>query len=203
MNQGIFAYLQQLQAYIQTQEQRIKKLEKSVKKLQHESAETRERQPIHIDRIEYKFDQLKVETLEGTLNIGLNPSDFQDIDDFSVDNKEINTPVSPKNFLKRNMDIENEMISYIEGELPLVVAEAESKLNMSGEGSYSEFIKEDVKKQLPKRIDYYLKQSPVRNDMDTVQQNEQVIAQLKNEIENGVHAFLSHLPENMKGTKNE
>ena len=26
-----------------------------------------------IDRIEYKFDQLKIETLEGTLNIGLNP----------------------------------------------------------------------------------------------------------------------------------
>ena len=34
--------------------------------------------------MEYKFDQLKVETLEGTLNIGLNPSDLQGIEDFSV-----------------------------------------------------------------------------------------------------------------------
>ena len=36
--------------------------------------------------MEYKFDQLKVETLEGTLNIGLNPSDLQGIEDFSVPN---------------------------------------------------------------------------------------------------------------------
>ena len=36
--------------------------------------------------MEYKFDQLKVETLEGTLNIGLNPSDLQAIEDFSVPN---------------------------------------------------------------------------------------------------------------------
>ena len=39
------------------------------------------------NELEYKFDQLKVETLEGTLNIGLNPSDLQGIEDFSIPSK--------------------------------------------------------------------------------------------------------------------
>ncbi|MDQ0268793.1 spore germination protein GerPC [Cytobacillus purgationiresistens] len=204
MNQDIYGYLHQLQAYIQNQDKRIENLEKKFKKLQDESLEYRDKQPIHIDKIEYKFDQLKVESLEGTLNIGLNPSDFQDIDDFSVDNKEMNTPASPKNLLKRNIEIENEMYRFIEADLPQIVAEAEAKLNMASGESYTEFIKEDVRKQLSKRIDFYLKQQPIRQSADDhLHQNEEVIQQLKKEIANGVHAFLSHLPENMKGTKQE
>lgn len=37
--------------------------------------------------MEYKFDQLKVENLNGTLNIGLNPfsAKGQQIEDFQVD----------------------------------------------------------------------------------------------------------------------
>ncbi|MGP9040828.1 spore germination protein GerPC [Cytobacillus kochii] len=201
MGQDLYTYLQQLQAYVQMQEQRIQKLESSMKKMKEEMAQN-DRQPIHIDRIEYKFDQLKVETLEGTLNIGLNPSDLQDIDDFSVDQKELQTPYSPKKLFKRNMEIETALLTFIEGELPQIVEEAEANLKMPNDSSYVEFIKEDIKKQLSSRVDYYLKQQSNRN-LDSQEEKTKVIETLKTEIRNGVYAFLSHLPENMKEMKKE
>lgn len=201
MSQDLYTYLQQLQAYVQMQEQRIQKLESSMKKMKEEMAQN-DRQPIHIDRIEYKFDQLKVETLEGTLNIGLNPSDLQDIDDFSVDQKELQTPYSPKKLFKRNMEIETALLTFIEGELPQIVEEAEANLKMPNDSSYVEFIKEDIKKQLSSRVDYYLKQQSNRN-LDSQEEKTKVIETLKTEIRNGVYAFLSHLPENMKEMKKE
>ena len=201
MSQDLYTYLQQLQAYVQMQEQRIQKLESSMKKMKEEMAQN-DRQPIHIDRIEYKFDQLKVETLEGTLNIGLNPSDLQAIDDFSVDQKELQTPYSPKKLFKRNMEIETALLTFIEGELPQIVEEAEANLKMPNDSSYVEFIKEDIKKQLSSRVDYYLKQQSNRN-LDSQEEKTKVIETLKTEIRNGVYAFLSHLPENMKEMKKE
>lgn len=201
MSQDLYTYLQQLQAYVQMQEQRIQKLESSMKKMKEEMAQN-DRQPIHIDRIEYKFDQLKVETLEGTLNIGLNPSDLQDIDDFSVDQKELQTPYSPKKLFKRNMEIETALLTFIEGELPQIVEEAEANLKMPNDSSYVEFIKEDIKKQLSSRVDYYLKQQSNRN-LGSQEEKTKVIETLKTEIRNGVYAFLSHLPENMKEMKKE
>ena len=59
--------------------------------------------------MEYKFDQLKVENLNGTLNIGLNPfsTKEQQIEDFQVDtetlkvNPETDTNPFTKEFFKK------------------------------------------------------------------------------------------------------
>lgn len=67
------------------------KLEHELKRLKDELAELKNKPPIHVDKIEYKFDQLKVESLDGTLNIGLNPTDLNNIDEFAVNNQ----PVQP------------------------------------------------------------------------------------------------------------
>lgn len=205
MNQPFYSYLQQLHAFVQAQEKRIRSLEATVKKLQEETEALKSRPPMQVDRIEYKFDQLKVESLEGTLNIGLNPSELQNIEDFAVDNKNIHAPISPKNQMKRTMEIEDAIYQYLESELPDVVAAVQQKLNLSVDDSYIAFIKEDIKKQLPNRIDFYIKQQHAENrgQQENPNANAEVIESLKKEIQNGVHAFISHLPENMKGMNKE
>ena len=87
MNQNIYQALQSMQAYLYKQDKKIYKLQQQIKTLEKTVTELQNRPPVHVDRMEYKFDQLKVETLEGTLNIGLNPSDLQGIEDFSVPTK--------------------------------------------------------------------------------------------------------------------
>ena len=86
MNQDIYQILQSMQTYIYNQDILIRGMQKKIQSLEKQVSEIQNRPPVHIDRMEYKFDQLKVETLEGTLNIGLNPSDLQGIEDYSVPN---------------------------------------------------------------------------------------------------------------------
>ena len=206
LSQEFYSYLQGLHSFVETQERRIQNLEKTIHELQKEIKSLKDRPPINIERIDYKFDQLKVETLEGTLNIGLNPSDLENIEDFAVDNQKINAPFSPKQFMQRSMEIENEMFRYLESDLPTVLAEVQRSLNVPEDESYLLFIKEDIKKQLPKRIDFYLKQNNDPSNQDHSQDrimHDEVINQLKIEIRNGVQAFISHLPEHVKGMKKE
>jgi len=201
MYQDMNQYLQWLQQYIQAQEKRIMSLEETVKKLTGEMKQLSEMKSIHIDRIEYKFDQLKVETLEGTLNIGLNPNDLSGIEDFAVQNQSLNKPLSPTTQMQRSMKIEEAIYRYLETDLPLIIEETQNKLRMEPSDSFAAFIKEDIIKQLPARIDHHLKnqaslnQSPV-NGMDA---DGLIIEAIKQEIQNGVYIFLSHLPENVKG----
>lgn len=205
MTNNIYTYIEQLHAFVELQEKRIQRLEQSVHKLKEEVDALKSRPPIKVDTIEYKFDQLKVETLDGTLNIGLNPSDLQNIEDFAVDNKGMKTPFSPQQQMKRTMEIEEEIYQYLEKDLPHVITDVQEKNNLSFDESYVTFIKEDVKKQLPVRIQHHLNQFQAlsRENSDPDYGNSKIIERLKNEIRNGVEIFMKNLPENMKGMKSE
>lgn len=77
-------YFRRLQAYLQWQTERITELQRTVASLQSELAALKEQKGVRIDRIEYSFDQLKVERLDGTLNIGITPGGLQSIEEFAV-----------------------------------------------------------------------------------------------------------------------
>jgi spore germination protein PC len=77
-------WAQQVSAYIEMQKKRIDTLEQTVTKLQTDLSALKNQKGVHIDKIEYKFDQLKVEKLDGTLTIGISPSLLDNIDDLTV-----------------------------------------------------------------------------------------------------------------------
>lgn len=203
MFQDYYQYLQWLQNCIQTQENKIAKLEQLVQQMADELKKLNEKPSFHVDKIEYKFDQLKVETVEGTLNIGLNPSDLQGIEDFAVNDAAMTNPMAPKTQMARAMKIEEAIFHYLETDLPSMIANTQTHLNMEPNDSYLTFIKEDIKKQLPGRIDYHLKTagSNVRSEEDMNVQNQKISELIKQEIQNGVLIFFQRLPENMKGGK--
>lgn len=204
MYQDLYQYMQWLQGFVQAQEGRITSLEKAIKIMQEELDLLKEKQPINIERMEYSFDQLKIERLEGTLNIGLNPNDLAGIEDFSVQNQSLTSPLAPKGQMQRSLKIEEDIYRYLESDLPQIISETEKKLNIRPSESYLSFIKEDIMKQLPTRIDAHLKaKKPRDGSVDVNRMDEQIIEILKQEIQNGVHVFLSNLPENVKGMKKE
>ncbi|WP_217561275.1 spore germination protein GerPC [Paenibacillus sp. GbtcB18] len=90
---NLYAYqLQQMWTHIQRQEARIAKLEETTAAMHGEIEELKRQRGIHIDRIEYKFDQLKVEQLDGTLTIGVSPSTVHEIEDFAVNEMDASFP---------------------------------------------------------------------------------------------------------------
>jgi spore germination protein PC len=204
MYQDYSQYLQWLQMCIQAQEQRILTLENALQKIKEEMKQLNEKQSIHIDKIEYKFDQLKVETLEGTLNIGLNPSDLSGIEDFSVQNQSLTTPYSPKHQMQRSMKIEEAIYRYLETDLPQLVENAQRELAVQPNDEYLSFIKQDIIKQLPIRIEHHLtSNSTSSRTPENAPADDKIIEALMQEIQNGVFVFFSNLPENLKGMKTE
>lgn len=146
-----------------------------------------------------------MESLEGTLNIGLNPSDLDTIEDFAINNQGLTTPFFEQNQMKRTIEIEDAIYQYLDNELLGVITNVQEKHNLKLDESQISFIKEDIKKQLPLRIDHYLKQSFAANRGEDANENmnQEIIAQLIKEIQNGVQIFISHFPENMKGMKTD
>jgi spore germination protein PC len=205
MYQDFYQYLQWLLNSFQAHEKRIAALESALQKMQNDLKQIGEKPTIHVGTIEYKFDQLKVETLEGTLTIGLNPNDLSGIEDFAIQGKSLNPPITPKEQMQRSMKIEEAIYRYLETELPQVIAATENQLRIQPNESYLSFIKQDIMKQLPTRIDFHLKTASVKNqpgENDPSVEN-QIIELLKQEIQNGVLTFLNNLPENVKGMNTE
>ncbi|WP_335378353.1 spore germination protein GerPC [Bacillus sp. JJ1122] len=200
MDAEFYQYIKRLHVYVEHQSKKIGKLEKMVLDMQQEIASLKERPPVQIGNIEYKFDQLKVETLEGTLNIGLNPTDLNEIDDFSVDQKAMNVPIPPKQLFKRTIELENTLYQYLETDLEQIYRDAQTSLGITVDDSYFTFIKDDIKKQLSGRVAYHLKElsSTSRGEELSPEINANVIELLKQEIQNGVLLFLKNLPDNVK-----
>jgi spore germination protein PC len=205
LNTEFHQYIAKLHFYVEHQSKKIAKLEKMILDLQQDIASLKERPPVQIGNIEYKFDQLKVETLEGTLNIGLNPTDLNGIDDFTVDQKAVNVPIPPKQLFKRTVEIENALYQYLETDLEGIYRDAQTKLGITVDDSYFTFIKEDIKKQLSGRVAAHLKElsSNDRGTEFSQEMNEHVIHLLRQEIQNGVFLFLKNLPDNVKEGRTE
>jgi spore germination protein PC len=205
MNNDFYEYLRQLHQLVESQEHRIRALERSVLQMQKEISQLKERPPVHVDRIEYKFDQLKVESLDGTLNIGLNPSDLQGIDEFSVPNQSIKTPSPPKQMFQRTMELEDIVYEYMGNHLPAIFEKTQAKLQTNLDDSYYHFIEEDIKKQIPKRVEHYIREfsSVVIETEDRSRLEKTITDQFHKEMEHGVEVFIKNLPENVKGMKQE
>jgi spore germination protein PC len=203
MYQDLNQILQSMQSYMYQQDKKIQYLQTKLMEMEKRISDLQNRPPVHVERMEYKFDQLKVERLEGTLNIGLNPSDLQSIEDFSVPNQNQNlSNVSEERVAIMN-EIEDAINPYLNENLLLIMRDAGQKLGIEIDESYHGFILQDIKKQMPNRIEYYLNQMPRNDQISPEQQNTYIIEQLKKEIQQGVLTFLQHLPNNMKGAKVE
>jgi spore germination protein PC len=205
MNPEFYEYLRQLHQLVKSQEHRIRTLEHNLQQVHSEISKLKERPPVHVERIEYKFDQLKVESLDGTLNIGLNPSDLQGIDEFSVPNQSIKTPSPPKQMFQRSMELEDAIYDYMGNHLPSIFERVQEKLQTKLDESYYHFIEEDIKKQIPKRVEHYIRQFS-KGDLETEDRErieKTIIEQFHKEMEHGVETFIRNLPENVKGMKQE
>ncbi|MCJ7840383.1 spore germination protein GerPC [Lederbergia sp. NSJ-179] len=192
-------YFQQLYEQIHHQQKEINRLKSSVECLNTELTQLKEKPPLIVERLEYKFDQLKVETLEGTLNIGLNPSDLDGIEELSLPKQSLDAPVHLKEGLLERLS------QYIHQEVETVIEGTERQLGKKLDVQYRNLIKEDIQTQLPARVDHYIQQSLQHTNRDQTedQQLEAIYQQILKDIHQGIHAFISQIPQEQAGKKNK
>lgn len=191
MNHDWYTYFTQMQRYLEAQDKRILELEQQLKSLSQEITTLKDKPPIRVDRLEYKFDQLKVESLYGTLNIGLNPNDLNNIDEFAVNNQ----PTTPPPFIFPSREkVVHDMIEQLMAELNAMIQDTETQVGISLEPTYHEFIRNDILRQLEQRIImYFNNSSPMERSPHQLENlTENVYEKVKSDIQTALLNFITH-----------
>ncbi|PQZ59920.1 MULTISPECIES: spore germination protein GerPC [Bacillus] len=202
MNQDIYTYLHQLQQALQIQQQTILNLEEQVRLLQEELNELKSRPSSSIGKVEYKFDQLKVENLNGTLNIGLNPfsSKGQQIEDFQVDTETLKVNPETETNPDFYQGILQEMHRYLDEEAYSRILHFEQEERTPLDEMYRQMMVDDIKKQMEHRLPYYLSQvqsyEGISTDPDYLR--DVIIQAMKQDIDKAFLSFIQHIPGNFR-----
>lgn len=202
MNQDLYTYLQQLQQVIQQQQEKINALETQLAQLTAQIEELKQRPSSSIGKVEYKFDQLKVETLSGTLNIGLNPftSKGEIIEDFNVDTETLKvnpeTQVNPDFY----QDIIQEMHRYLDEEAYSRILYFEQEERTPLDDMYRQMMIDDIKQQMEHRLPYYLSQVQPHPEITSNPQymKDVIIQAMKQDIDKAFRSFIQHIPRNFR-----
>jgi spore germination protein PC len=203
-NFDLNGYLYQLNQQLQLQQAEIQKLQTSLAAIQAEMKELKKKPCTNIEKIEYKFDQLKVETLEGTLNIGLNPYNSEQVEDFAVNQGKLNVPGSGALSPENQAMIRNSILQYLDEEGYRDIQNLEQRLGTPLNEAYYDFMIQDVKRQLDARIHYYLEQTTPDQWEGEQRSNEtvkQVTQKIQEDINGAFIAFIQHLPKDWKDEK--
>ncbi|KUP09040.1 hypothetical protein Q73_03815 [Bacillus coahuilensis m2-6] len=186
---------QQLLQWIQQQNAQLQELEKTVKALQKQVEELKEQPRIAVEKIEYKFDQLKVENLDGTLNIGLNPGDAKSIEELAVN--QAGNPLQSIPVDQLREPLIKDMQDFLANHLDSIIQDNETQLQRSLDAPYYTHIKEDLLKQIPERVNFYLETFPV----GALEQNNpdgafnKILSKLKNDVQQAIFTFISQMPD--------
>ncbi|MBY0088635.1 MULTISPECIES: spore germination protein GerPC [Brevibacillus] len=196
MGHEMMQYIQQLHDYIQSQNKKIENMRQMLEQLQQDVNDLKERQIPSVIRNEYKFDLLKVERLEGTLNIGLNPKgNDSGIGDFSI-NQSMDIPDPPQTSAPLFDRVQNEIYQYLEGDAYLVLEKIETECNYPLDQNYRAFILDDIKKQIDQRIKHYLNELPADElepeHLDIFVQT--IVQKVKRDIDKTCETFVKNLP---------
>ncbi|MFK4291997.1 MULTISPECIES: spore germination protein GerPC [Bacillus] len=202
MNQDIYTYLHQLQQALHIQQQTILNLEEQVRLLQEELNELKSRPSSSIGKVEYKFDQLKVENLNGTLNIGLNPfsTKGQQIEDFQVDTETLKVNPETETNPDFYQGILQEMHRYLDEEAYSRILHFEQEERTPLDEMYRQMMVDDIKKQMEHRLPYYLSQvqsyEGISTDPDYLR--DIIIQAMKQDIDKAFLSFIQHIPGNFR-----
>ena len=186
-------YIQQLFHILHTQSEQLSRMEQMLKEMRSEIDRLRQGSEKTIDRVEYNFDLLKIEKLEGTLNIGLMPKDGQSLDDITVNGQPpLGLSQSGNSGGELYSNIYQNVSRYLEDTVPEQIERMIPEAHFVLGDEYVAVIIEDVRKQLGERITVYLKQYQTNRETMNPQEVEQaIVKQVKSEIASAVEHLLN------------
>lgn len=156
-DQSVSSYLQNLNSFVQQQAVKIQQLERELKEIQSSMENMKQRPATNIERVEYKFDQLKIERLEGTLNIGLNPTDPEGVQNFEVSQTPPGIGIMQQEQSAQLMQqIRQNVDMYLSEDIPSVLEQLENQYESRLDDTNRHHIIEDIRKQMDSRIRYYV-----------------------------------------------
>jgi spore germination protein PC len=181
----------------QSWQQKMIKLEKKIAQLQNEIETLKQEPRTTIERIEYKFDQLKIERLDGTLHLGLSPSGGEILDEFSVNDQSVQPASSaPGPYPDMTENIRRSIGDYLTGDAWSDLKQIENDHGYPLDDPYRRFILEDIRKQVDGRIRHYLNDmGPSINEKNRDEIEKTITDKVKADIYQGMVNFIYNLKQ--------
>ncbi|MGE7616200.1 spore germination protein GerPC [Paenibacillus sp. FSL F4-0243] len=194
-------YVQQVFNALRIQTEKIRLLEKQLQDLQCEVVSIKNNNIASIGPINYHFEQLKIEKLEGTLNIGITPNEGNNLDEAMINGKPIGEQegVTPTATALSDK-IRPEILKYVQEEVPSQFSRLEKEQNLSIDEQYIQMVIQDLLNQMDGRINEYVSQLPTAEEGRgyTEEESASIVEQIKRDI---VTAVERHLEINITGRR--
>lgn len=183
-------YFYELQQHIQHLESRMKTLEQQVQQLKLNQGPS---DRVNIEKVEYKFDQLKIETLSGSLHIGLSPENLEQIEDFALG--QTNQP--PQGLPSFNQKLYTDLNNWLQQSGPNMIDDLANTHERIIDSSHQSLLLQDIQKQLPNRISYYKEQSEKNNEFSNeLELQNFIMTKVKEEIQHSLATYMKKTKEN-------
>lgn len=180
-------------------EQRLQQVTAQLQSMQKQLDDIKSKPPLHI---EYHFDQLKVNRLEGTLNVGIAPQGIPDIESletpgnacWSVD--QVPNGAADKDDDDPLRSLQNEIFGYMDSEGTPALIELESRYGVALDEAHRAKVVQDVRRQLKERVRYYVTMNPFPNkgtDDEKRQWRDEIKAKTTRDINGAFSAYLQKM----------
>lgn len=183
------AWSLELQSKLRAQQSQIYSLEQQLAVLCEQLKQLESKPTYTIEKLEYHFDQLKVEKLEGTLNIGMTPPGMPngegEIDQLAVQQKPNVYPAAASGLTPPSepyADVRAELDRYLNLQGMQKLAALEAEYGVELDPYHRRMVLEDVRKQLPSRIHFYMQLKPGEHESNGQGQEPQSEQQKKEMI---------------------
>ncbi|SET14096.1 spore germination protein PC [Oceanobacillus limi] len=183
-------YFYQLQQASQQQQQQIQELQQRMSELERV---IQEKNSHMVDKVEYHFDQLKIERLDGTLHIGLSPNDLANIDDLGFGNQiplDMNTNQQQANPNSTHHQVMADLTNFLRNEGPKMIQDLAQSHNRSIDGNYQSLLIQDMERQLPHRIAYYTNEASNQHFSTEDELHSYLYEQVKKEIYHSLTKYM-------------
>ncbi|MFB1050056.1 spore germination protein GerPC [Paraliobacillus sp. JSM ZJ581] len=174
-------YMEQLHAHIKKQDKLIRDLSIRINELESQQKNV----PSHttIEKLEYHFDQLKIERMDGTLHIGFTPEDLANVEDFSVPLKQ------QERRLNQPHPLLSQLEEYIYQVGPTLLDQMSKDVNRPIDETKKNLIIQDICKQLSERIAFYNKEADKQQIQQKNNREKFIFNKIKEEIDYGLREY--------------
>lgn len=151
---------------MQQAELKLQQLQERASAMQKQLDELQSKPPLHV---EYHFDQLKVNRLEGTLNVGVSPQGGSGIESFEIPdpangvmslNPAQGDAEAPSAEESRIRQLQQQMHQYMNQSASQALAELEKQQRVQLAPEHRARVVQDVRNQVDERVRYYAATSP-------------------------------------------
>lgn len=142
--------------------------------------------------------------MDGTLNIGLNPADPDNVENFEISQQPPGIGMLQQELDSQLMQQTRQLVdAYLNEETPRLLEQLEDRYDSKLDDTNRHHIIEDIRKQIDSRIRYYVKHVKPDGNIQPREHAERLADYVKRDIARAIEHFLKSIPDEMKGNENE